>query len=119
MPHSATVYNNLGSVYFAQGDFKRGNAAYRAAFAIDPATFSGDPLQMVPESSSTEERARQNYCLAKLFAQAGMKDRAIEHLRKALDEGFSDKKDLMQGREFAGLRNTAEFAQLMAEEKKR
>ena len=46
-----------------------------------------------------------------------MKDRAIEHLRKALDEGFSDKKDLMQGREFAGLRNTAEFAQLMAEEK--
>jgi tetratricopeptide (TPR) repeat protein len=117
MPHSATVYNNLGSAYFAQGNFKRGNAAYRAAFAIDPATFSGDPLQMVPDSSSSKERARQNYCLAKLFAQAGMKDRAIEHLRKALDEGFSDKKDLMQGREFAGLRNTAEFAQLMAEEK--
>ena len=117
MPNSAAVYNNLGSAYFAQGNFKRGNAAYRAAFAIDPATFSGDPLQMVPDSSSSKERARQNYCLAKLFAQAGMKDRAIEHLRKALDEGFSDKKDLMQGREFAGLRNTAEFAQLMAEEK--
>ncbi len=115
MPHSATVYNNLGSAYFAQGKFKRGNAAYRAAFAIDPATFNSDPLQMIPESLSNKERARQNYCLAKLFAQAGMKDRAIEHLRRALDEGFSDHKDLMQDREFASLRNTAEFAQLMAE----
>jgi tetratricopeptide (TPR) repeat protein len=117
MPNSASVYNNLGSAYFAQGDFKRGNAAYRAAFAIDPLTFNGDPLQMIPESSSSKERARQNYCLAKLFAQAGMKDRAIEHLRRAFDEGFSDNKDLMQDREFAGLRNTAEFAQLMAEKK--
>jgi tetratricopeptide (TPR) repeat protein len=107
-PHSATVYNNLGSAYFAQGNFKRGTAAYRAAF-------SGDPLMTIPESSSPKERARQNYCLAKLFAQAGMKDRAIEHLRRALDEGFSDNKGLMQDREFAGLRNTAEFAQLMAE----
>ena len=44
-----------------------------------------------------------------------MKDRAIEHLRRALDEGFSDHKVLMQDREFASLRNTAEFAQLMAE----
>jgi hypothetical protein len=64
---------------------------------------------------AAKERARQNYCLAKLFAQAGMKDRAIEHLRRALDEGFSDHKVLMQDREFASLRNTAEFAQLMAE----
>jgi len=115
MPQSAIVYNNLGSAYFAQGNFKRGNAAYRAAFAIDPLTFNGDPLQTIPEVSSPKERARQNYCLAKLFAQAGMKDRAIEHLRKALDEGFSDHKDLMQDREFASLRNTAEFVQLMAE----
>jgi tetratricopeptide (TPR) repeat protein len=117
MPHSAIVYNNLGSAYFAQGNFKRGNEAYRAAFAIDPTAFNGDPLQMIPETSSANERARQNYCLAKLFAQAGMKDRAIEHLRRALDEGFSDRKDLMQDREFASLRNTAEFAQLMAEKK--
>jgi len=51
------------------------------------------------------------------FIQAGMQDRAIDLLRKALDEGFNDTKRLMQDPEFANLRKTAEFAQLMAAEK--
>jgi hypothetical protein len=55
-----------------------------------------------------------DFCLAELYAQAGMKDQAIEYLRKALDAGFNDNKRLMQDQEFASIRKTAEFAQLMA-----
>ena len=85
-----------------------------AAFWIDPAVFRGDPLQTIPEASSTAERARVNFCLAELYAQAGMKEQAIEYLRKALDAGFNDNRRLMQDQEFASIRQTPEFAQLMA-----
>jgi len=116
-PQSATAYSNLGTAYFSEGKVKQGVAAYRAAFALDPAVFAGDPLQNITEAASPEERARLDFCLAELYAQAGMKDRAIDLLRKAIDEGFNDNKRLMQDPEFANLRKTAEFAELMAAEK--
>jgi tetratricopeptide (TPR) repeat protein len=114
IPTSATAYNNLGTAYFADGKTKRGAEAYRQAFAINPEVFNGDPLQTISETSSTEERARVDYCLAELYARAGMKDQAIEYLRKALDAGFNDNKRLMQDQEFAGIRQSAEFEQLIA-----
>jgi tetratricopeptide (TPR) repeat protein len=118
MPRSATVYNNLGAAYFAEGKFRQGAEAYRAAFAINPAVFSGNSFQGIPELGSTAQQASQNYCLAELFARAGMTDRAIEYLRKALDEGFSDRKRLMRDHDFSSLRNTAAFAQLIAQKKR-
>ena len=114
IPSSATTYNNLGTAYFADGKFKQGAAAYRAAFAIDPKVFSGDPMQTISEASSTAERARVNFCLAELYAQAGMTDQAIEYLRRAIDAGFNDNKRLMQDQVFASLRQTPEFAHLVA-----
>ena len=114
IPNSATAYNNLGTAYFADEKFKQGTEAYQKAFAIDPAVFNGDPLQTISETSTTAERARVDYCLAELYAQAGMKDKAIEYLRKALDAGFNDNKRLMQDQEFASIRQTAEFEQLIA-----
>jgi tetratricopeptide (TPR) repeat protein len=113
-PHSAIVYNNLGTAYFAQGKLKQGTNAYRAAFAIDPQAFNGDPLQRIPEASASVDRARLDFCLAEIYARAGMNDQAIEYLRKAVDAGFSDQKRLMQDEVFASIRHTAEFAQVMA-----
>ena len=116
-PQSATTYSNLGTAYFSDGKLKKGVAAYRAAFALDPAVFAADPIQSISEAASPEERARLDFCLAELYAQAGMVDRAILYLRKAIDDGFNDNKRLMQDPEFANLRKTAEFAELMAAEK--
>ena len=118
IPTSATAYNNLGTAYFADGKFKQGAEAYSAAFAIDPAVFKGDPLQTISETSSTEERARVDFCLAELYARAGMKEQAIGYLRKALDAGFNDSKRLMQDQELANIRQTAEFEQLIATAKR-
>ncbi len=118
LPTSAVAYNNLGTAYFADNKFKQGTDAYRTAFAIDPLVFNGDPLQTISETSSTEERARVDYCLAELYARAGMKDKAIEYLRKALDAGFNDSKRLMQDQEFASIRQSAEFEQLVASAKR-
>ena len=118
MPNSAIVLSNLGAAYFAQLKFKQGAEAYRAAFAIDPQFPGQSQTQPIPESSTPEERARRNYCLAQLYAQAGMQDRALQYLRRAMDNGFNDRKRLMEDQEFAVLRSTAEFTQLLTEQKK-
>jgi tetratricopeptide (TPR) repeat protein len=116
-PQAASIYANLGAVYFTERKFSRGAEAFRTAFALDPQVFTGDSAQMIAIPSAAEERARLDYCMAALFAQAGKNDRAIQYLRKALSEGFNDQKRLREDRNFASLRTTAEFAQLMAEEK--
>lgn len=118
LPNSAVAYANLGAAYFAEGKYKDGVVVYRTAFSIDPTVFSGNPLEAVSEVSSSEERARMDYCLAELYAKAGMKEEAIEYLRKALDAGFSDTKRLMQDQEFASIRQTAEFEQVVASAKR-
>jgi tetratricopeptide (TPR) repeat protein len=118
MPRSATFYNNLGAAYFAQGKLRQGADAYRAAFAIDPGVFSSDAFQGIPALGSSAQEASQNYCLAELYARAGTTDLAIEYLRKALDEGFSDRKRLSRDPAFASIRKTSGFAELLAEKRR-
>jgi tetratricopeptide (TPR) repeat protein len=114
IPSSAIAYSNLGSAYFAEGKFKEGTEAYRNAFALDPSVFSGNTQQPIAENSTSEDRARLNYCLAELYAHAGMKEQAIEYLKKAVNSGFSNEKQLLQDPEFAGIRQSAEFAQVVS-----
>lgn len=117
MPHSAVIAANLGTAYFARGKYTDGLESYQRAFALDPGVFDGDSSQLIQGPTDSHDRARQDYCLAELFAEAGNQARAIEFLRKALNDGFRDRNRLMQDTEFTKLRTTAEFAQLMAEEK--
>lgn len=116
-PGSASVYSNLGVAYFAQGKVQPGLAAFRAAYKLDPTIFAADAPQLVAEQLPAHERAQQDYCLAKLFAQSGHMREAIEFLRRALDEGFDNQKELLQDQTLASLRATPEFAQLMREQK--
>jgi len=118
MPDSAVIAANLGTAYFARGKFKPGIVAYRKAFELDPSVFS-DEAMTVRGGTTTADRSQQDYCLAELFAQAGMKQAAIDYLRRAFDEGFHDRSRLMQDAVFAQLRKTADFAHLMAEQKLR
>jgi hypothetical protein len=62
------------------------------------------------------EKARFHYYLAKTYANAGNLARAIQYIRMALEEGFKEREKLMEEPEFAKLRETAEFKELMATE---
>jgi tetratricopeptide (TPR) repeat protein len=117
MPDSAVVAANLGTAYFARGRFRQGLEAYRVAFRLDPEIFSQVNAQAIIGPTRIADRAHQDYCIAELFAQAGMHEQALDYLRKAIDEGFSNRNELMQDAVFAKLRQTAEFARMMAEEK--
>jgi tetratricopeptide (TPR) repeat protein len=114
-PKSATFYSNLGTAYVAQEKYKKGADAYRTALQLDPNVFDGDPTTKISEAGPTHEMAELNYLLAKAYAEAGRKDEALYYLRKALDEGFNDRKKILEEKEFAGLKSTPEFQQIVAE----
>jgi hypothetical protein len=52
--------------------------------------------------------------MSKLYAQTGMNDRALQYMRKALEEGFKDRKKFVEEPEFAGLQELPEFQELLA-----
>ena len=116
-PRSAAVYCNLGTTYFADHKYKDAEKAYGHAFAIDPNAFNHDTNASIDEGSTKEERIAQNYYLARTFARAGQRDQALFYLRKAFNEGFHDSRKLKGEQDFALLRTTLEFKQLIAEQK--
>ena len=54
--------------------------------------------------------------LLQLYESAGTKDRALLYIRKALEEGFTERKKMMEDPEFVSLRKLPEFQELMAME---
>ncbi|MEO7145562.1 MAG: hypothetical protein ABI165_18865, partial [Bryobacteraceae bacterium] len=66
------------------------------------------------QEKSVTERAKFHYYLAKTYAKAGMNDRSLLYIRKALEEGFKDRKKFEEEPEFLGLQKLPEFQQLMA-----
>lgn len=116
-PKSPLFYSNLGTSYFLEGNVKKGAEQYAQAFALDPQVFEHNSATRVEEASSSRDLAAANYVLAKTYAQAGDNDRALAYLRKALAEGFSDRKKLMTDRELASLRETPEFQALLSSQR--
>jgi tetratricopeptide (TPR) repeat protein len=113
-PKSPLFYSNLGTAYFFQGNVKKGAEAYSQAFALDPDVFERTGASKIEESSSSKDLAAVNYELAKTYAKAGLNERALSYLRRALGEGFNDRKKLMNDPELASLRETPEFLQLLS-----
>jgi tetratricopeptide (TPR) repeat protein len=113
-PRNAAFYNNLGTAYFFAKNVKKGTEAFNQAFALDPEVFERGSSTRIQETSSTKDLATVNYTLAKTYAQAGMSQRALACLRKAIGEGFRDRKKLMTDPELASVRETPEFAQLLS-----
>lgn len=113
---SAVIYCNLGTAYFAEGKSKKGMKMYQKAFAIDQTVFAPDQSKMVEGYGSREQRVEINYYIAETFASAGKQEEALVYLRKAMDEGFKDRKRLVEDKDFAALRATPQFQKLLAQE---
>jgi tetratricopeptide (TPR) repeat protein len=115
---NAAVYSNLGALYLARNKFQDGAEAYQRAFILDSNIFQEIAEAGIPNSASMADLANMNFCFAKIYAQAGMNNLAIEYLQKALMEGFHDKVGLREDQEFAGLRGMPEFQRLISSERR-
>jgi tetratricopeptide (TPR) repeat protein len=113
-PNSASIYSNLGTAYFARKKYKEAAESYQTALSLDPDVFEHrSSAGVLLQERSVEERAKFHYYLAKTYAKAGMNDRALLYIRKALEEGFKERQKLQEDPEFANLRGLPEFQQLL------
>jgi tetratricopeptide (TPR) repeat protein len=113
-PKSGTYYGNLGTAYFARKDYALATKAYQQALALDPDVFEArGSVGTVIQERSVEERAKYHYYLAKIYAEAGTVDRALDCIRKSLEEGFKDRKKYLEEPAFSKLRDLPEFQALM------
>src|ERR1017187_7065509 len=94
-PASASIYSNLGTAYFGEKKYKEAWEAYNTAFQLDPEVFEH----------------RNTYGV--LLQERTVEERALQYIRKALEEGFTDRKKLLQDPEFAALRDLPEFKELL------
>jgi tetratricopeptide (TPR) repeat protein len=114
-PDSASIHMNLGTAYFARKMEKESIAEYRTALQLDPEVFEHHGTYgVLLEERSVEEKAKYHYELAKLYAVSSRQDLALQYLRKALEEGFHDRKKLTQDPEFQAMRELPEFKELLA-----
>jgi tetratricopeptide (TPR) repeat protein len=118
-PDSASVLSNLGTAYFARKKYEEALLYYQQALALNPDVFESRNSQgsMVQERS-IEERAKFDYYMAKTYAKAGAVERALQYIRRALEEGFKERQKFIEEPEFAALQENPEFLQLMTMELK-
>ncbi|MFZ0288620.1 MAG: tetratricopeptide repeat protein [Candidatus Sulfotelmatobacter sp.] len=112
---SASFFNNLGAAYFSKRSFESAVAAYQHALELDPDVFErtsrGGVQAQLP---SPEDRARYDYTVAKLYAKMGLSEQSLEYLRKAMEAGYKDLKNVYKDVEFTQLRKNPRFTELMA-----
>ncbi len=112
---AASYYSNLGSAYFGKKQFDKAIQCYSMAVSIEPDIFDHSSHAGVQAKlPSPEDRAHYDYVLAKMYAKAGVADRSLHHLKKAMEEGYKNIKDVYKDDEFAALRKDPRFAELMA-----
>jgi tetratricopeptide (TPR) repeat protein len=112
---SASFYSNMGAALFSKKDFEPAVLAYQKAMELDPNVFErtsrGGVQAQLP---SPEDRAHYDYTVARLYAKMGFSERSLEYLRKAMEEGYKDFKNVYKDVEFAELRKDKRFTELMA-----
>jgi tetratricopeptide (TPR) repeat protein len=113
-PESASIYSNLGTALFARKQYPQATEAFQTALKLDPDVFEHHSTYgVLLQERSVDERAKFHYYVAKMYAKGGRAELAIQYLRKALEEGFKERKKLTEDPEFAELRELPEFKQLL------
>ncbi len=116
-PKSASVLSNLGTAYFARKDYKRAAEIWEEALAIDPEVFETRGTQgVLLQERSVDEHAKFHYMMAEEYAKKGMNDRALQYIRKALEEGYKERKKIAEDPAFVALKDLPEFKELLAAE---
>jgi tetratricopeptide (TPR) repeat protein len=114
-PEAAPFWSNLGTAYYSRGRFQDMSDAYQKALQLDPGIFEHHGLVGTElQDRTVADRARYHYEMARIYAKSGRDDLALQYLRRSLEEGLKDKAKMTQAPEFAKLRDTVEFKELLA-----
>jgi len=112
---AGSYFSNLGAAYFGKKQFEKAIQSYSKAMQLDPDIFERTSRAgVLAQLPSPEDRAHYDYVLAKLYARTGVPERSLHYLKKAMEEGYKDIKNVYTDNEFSTLRKDPRFAELMA-----
>jgi tetratricopeptide (TPR) repeat protein len=112
---AASFYSNMGAAYFGKKQFEKAIQNYSKAIQLDSEIFERTShAGVMAQLPSPEDRAHYDYVLAKLYARTGVPERSLHYLKKAMEEGYKDIKNVYKDNEFAALRKDPRFTELMA-----
>lgn len=108
----AAFHINLGSTYYHLKKFPKAVEEYRAALTIDPNAVSAEsPVGTVVHASGTD--AEYYFYMAKALASVGNAETAVRYLRRALEDGFTDRQRIDQDPDFKKISQYPAFVKLM------
>jgi tetratricopeptide (TPR) repeat protein len=114
----ALAYKNLATCLMAQRKYKQGRQADAQALALDPTIFAPGNYPTVDNSASVRDRGAMNYYMAVDCARAKQTACALEHLRMALNQGYTSASKVAADRNFAPLAGDPGFQELLAEQQR-
>ena len=112
-PYSASIYSNLGTSYFARRKYKDATRAYFEALRLDPNVFeTRGTFGTLLQERSVGNRGKYYYFMAQAYAGVEQWDRAILYLRKALEEGYGNRRKVANDEAFEAMHEVPAFQRI-------
>jgi tetratricopeptide (TPR) repeat protein len=111
-PNSAYYHLNLGTSFFHMKKYKESVEEYRTALSLDPNIFA----ERSAFGTTVEARGADPeyyFYLGKVFASLGRADEAVRSLRRALEDGFKDRKRILNDPDFMKISQNPAYVELM------
>jgi tetratricopeptide (TPR) repeat protein len=111
-PDGASYHLNLGTSYMHMKKYKESVDEYRTALSLDPNIFS----QRSAFGTTIEARGADPeyyFYLGKVFASLGRAEDAVRSLRRALEDGFKDRKRILDDPDFMKISQNPAYVELM------
>ena len=109
--NEAAFHLNLGSLYLEKKKRDRAMAEWRKSFALDPGIFTRRNIANV--SSSGSSLMERYFFLARIMAASGNLEAAIDNLKLAFNNGFTNIEEINKNPDFDLIRNDSRFDQFI------
>ena len=112
-PDSGSYHMNLATSYLHMKKYKEAVEEYRTALTLDPDIFLrrsafGTTIE-APRGADPE----YYFYLGKVFASLGRPEEAVRSLRRALEDGFKDRKRILEDPDFMKISQNPAYVELM------
>jgi len=111
-PESASYHLNLGVSYLHMKKYNESVEEYRTALTLDPNIF-GERSAFGTTIEVRGADPEYYFYLAKVFASLGRVDEAVHSLRRALEDGFKDRKRILNDPDFVKISQEPAYVELM------
>jgi tetratricopeptide (TPR) repeat protein len=109
-PGLATPWKNLGNAYLALEQVAEAFEAYQEAFRLDPTVLESEGGGV---RAAGIDAATQAFYIAKVLAQKGQNDAALEFLKRAKEAGFRDFARVAADADFRSVREDPRYKDLL------